>query len=232
MIKIQNTLNVERLFLTWQSNTDRHKRYFVGSIIKTKSDTYEFSYSVETPDFTEACNAGFVGYPAFKLNDSVYSNDVMTTFMKRLPPRSRRDFTKYLSSHHLSSTSIVNDFELISHTGIQLPSDGFDLVPDLSEAIIPFDYLLEIAGTRYHMDFDQVQALDEGIEVSFQCEDENKVDSNAVAIFIGDKKLGFINRLMCKSIRAILCNGSIKGYVAKKSGTPERPLIYIMISAR
>jgi hypothetical protein len=232
MITIQNILNIQTLFLTWQSNEDRNKRYFVGSLHKNEAAEYSFSYSIGSADFMEAERQGFTGYPAFKISDAVYKNNVLSTFTKRLPPRSRRDFTTYLGNHFLSSNIVTDDFALISHTGIQLPSDGFDLVPDLSEASLPFDYLMEIAGTRYNLTYEDFSQIELGSVVLFMCEDDNPYDCSAVGVYIGDKKVGFINRLMCSSIRNLLDNSDLTILVAKKSGTVERPLLHVMISAR
>jgi len=82
----------------------------------------------DSQDYVDAIKNGFTGYPAFGLNKGPFTNNVMDTFMKRLPPRSRRDFGKFLANHHLSENFDGSDFDLIVHTGISLPSDGFDLL--------------------------------------------------------------------------------------------------------
>lgn len=232
MITIRNYLNVETMLLTWQSSRDRSQRYFVGIVKKQGNGSYSFRYLTETKEFQKALDNGFAGYPAFKISEQEYTNDVLTSFRKRLPPKSRRDFSKYLEQHNLLSDFSGDDFQLMSHTGIQLPSDGFDLIPDLSEANIPFDYIMEVAGTRYQMTFDEVSEIPIGEEVELRCEDENSYDCNAVAIYLEEKKIGFINRLLCCSIRTLISTKSLTCRVAKKSGTQERPLIYIIISAR
>ncbi len=226
---IEYLLHVNTLFLTWQSNSDR-KRYLVGELKKSK-DADEFSYLVDTEDYKKAHDNGFLGYPAFPLGSKTYTNNVMATFMKRLPPRSRRDFTKYLKNNQLPETFKGNDFELITHTGIMLPSDGFDLIPDLSKATVPFDYVMEVAGTRHHLSFDEVGAIKIGTPVQFECEDENEHDSNAVALLIDGKKIGYINKLICPSFRKLMSK-NISFQVLKTSGTLERPLIYVQFSVR
>ncbi|CAV18315.1 hypothetical protein [Vibrio atlanticus] len=230
MITIENPLHVETLFLTWQSNSDRNQRYLVG-VLKKAASGFEFSYLVDTPDYITALEHGFMGYPAFRLGGEVYTNDVMTTFMKRLPPRSRRDFRKYLTNHYLSENFDGSDFDLISHTGIQLPSDGFDLVPDLSEAQLPFDYLMEVAGSRYYITGDEAASIGIGTQVRFECENDNEFDCNAVALFIGTQPIGYINKLICPAFRELMTR-DISCHVAKVSGTVDRPLIFVMFSAK
>ncbi|EGQ9765881.1 hypothetical protein FWP32_00005 [Vibrio alginolyticus] len=230
MISIENSIHVNTLLLTWQSNKDRNQRYLVGQL-KRLSDDFEFSYLTETQDYNAALEAGFMGYPAFPLGNGPFKNDVMTTFMKRLPPRSRRDFKKYLSNHNLPETFEGSDFDLIAHTGIQLPSDGFDLIPNLEEAECPFDYMLELAGTRYHLTYEQTLELELGSNVQLQCEDDNAFDCKAIAVHSGDLLIGYVNKLMCSTIRSLMSR-EISCRIAKKSGTEERPLIYVLLSVR
>jgi len=227
---IENSINVNTLFLTWQSNLDRNQRYLVGAL-KRLSSGFEFSYLVETPDYEKALEQGFVGYPAFPLDKGPFTNDVMATFMKRLPPRSRRDFKKYLVNHHLPETFDGSDFDLIAHTGIQLPSDGFDLIPNLEEAEVPFDYLMEVAGTRYYLSYDQVSEIEPNSRVELKCEDDNQFDCNAVSVELGGVVIGYVNKLFCKTVRKLM-GKSLDCTVAKVSGTRDRPLIYVMLSAK
>jgi hypothetical protein len=231
MITIQNTLKVNSLFLTWQSNESQKNRYFVG-VVSKDGDTYNLRYLINTAEFKRAEEAGFQGYPAFKVNDKTYTNNVMTTFMKRLPPRSRRDFSKYLNQHHLSNDFSGSDFELISHTGIQLPSDGFDLIPDLSEAEIPFDYMMEVAGTRHNITYEQFQTIKLKDEAILQLEDDNQFDCNAIAVYISGIRVGYVNKILCSSIKELLNRKCIQTIVSKKSGTTARPLLYLMLSAK
>lgn len=228
MNTIENSIQVNTLFLTWQSNLDRHERYLVGAIKRLDSD-FEFSYLKETQDYEDAVKLGFVGYPAFPLAKDKFTNNVMGTFMKRLPPRSRGDFKKYLVNHFLPENFDGNDFDLIAHTGIQLPSDGFDLIPDISEAKIPFDYLMEVAGTRYYLNHEKVSDIKIGSHVDLKCEDENEFDCNAIAMMIDNQVIGYVNKLFCLTIRKLMkrrysCN------VVKKTGTEERPIISVIFS--
>lgn len=229
MIMIENSIHVNTLFLTWQSNLDRNQRYLVGSL-KRLSSGFEFSYLVKTLDYENALAQGFQGYPAFPLDKGPFTNDVMATFMKRLPPRSRRDFKKYLLNHHLPETFDGSDFDLIAHTGIQLPSDGFDLIPNLEEAALPFDYMMEVAGTRYYLSYEQVSEIEPNSIVELKPEDDNEFDCNAVSVELDGVIIGYVNKLFCKTVRKLM-NKNLNCFVAKVSGTLERPLIYVMVSA-
>lgn len=230
MTMTEHLLHVNTLFLTWQSKveSDRNQRYLVG-MLQNNAGNFEFSYLTNTTDYQNACEQGFVGYPAFRLNEQVYNDGVMATFMKRLPPRSRRDFKQYLLNHHLPADFSGSDFDLITHTGIQLPSDGFNLIPNFSEANIPFDYLMEVSGTRHYLTYEEVENIQVGTNVQLECEDDNIYDSNAIKLSISGQKIGYINKILCPAIRTLLLR-KISCVVEKISGTEERPLIYIMFS--
>ncbi|CAM4040409.1 HIRAN domain-containing protein [Vibrio neonatus] len=232
MTTINNFIDINTLFLTWQSDNERNHRYFVGVINKITYDSYSFTYLVNTSDYDKAISLGFKGYPAFKLSNDIFTNEVLESFRKRLPPKSRRDFSKYLQQHNLPTDFSGDDFQLISHTGIQLPSDGFDLVPDLSEAEVPFDYVTELAGTRYYKTYDEVAEIDLGSNVTLIREDCNKKDPQAICVEYRGKKIGYINRLLCPTLRTLMIDKSITCAIVKKSGTEDRPLLYVLISAR
>lgn len=232
MILVNNALDISTLLLVWQSNVNRHQRYRVGKVVRLENEQFAFSYDVGTDDYKTACAEGFTGYPAFKLDEQVFTNNVIDTFMKRLPPRKRKDFKKYLRNQCLPEKFEVNDFVLIAHTGVRLPSDGFDLIPDLSEAPIPFDYLTEVAGTRYDLSYSEFDALTLGAHVYFEPEPDNEYDENAIAVYCGKVRVGYVNRLLCSTLSQLLATREVTAVIAKKSGTKERPLLYLMLMVR
>lgn len=232
MIYVHNLLKTDTLYLTWQSNINKKSRYCVGTIKRMYTDEVEFSYNTGTTQFEEALKEGFKGYPAFKISNEPYTMGVLSTFMKRLPPRSRKDFKKYLVNHHLDIDFSGTDYELISHTGIQLPSDGFDIIPDLSDAQIPFDYMMEVAGTRHNLSLEDFESLPIGSSIQLESEPENEWDCDAIAMYSNSKKIGYLNRLLCKSMRNLIEHKSLTCLVAKKSGNESRPLIHALIQVR
>jgi hypothetical protein len=164
-----------------------------GKIVQHDDDQYTFSYNTNTDEFAAARREGFNGYPAFRLKENDFSNNVIDTFMKRLPPRKRRDFKTYLRNQCIPELFEVNNFVLMAHTGIKLPSDGFDLIPDLTATPLSFDYVTEIAGARYDLSYEDSQTLNLGSEVHFTAEPDNQYDVNAMQVFCGEKRIGYLN---------------------------------------
>lgn len=230
MITLVNLLEVNILFLTWQAQNGRGRRLVVGKIVKDKFNHCNFSYTLDTDDYNSAVTAGFTGFPAFKIQNDPHLN-VLETFMKRLPPRNRNDFKKYLISHFLPENFSGDDFSLLAHTSAKLPSDGFTLIPDLSEPILPFDYVMEVAGTRYHTDHIDLEKLHIGCAVDIVLENSNNQDPNAIALYSLGKKIGYVNRLLCSCFRQLEANHQLKAEILKIIPDNDRPLIYTIIRA-
>lgn len=229
MLTIENYVQVNTLFLTWQTSHDRRQRYIVGEVRKTEQG-YCLVYSTDTDDFNEARSKGFEGYPAFPLTEKTYNNDVMATFMKRLPPRTRTDFKDYLQSHHLPPSFDGDDFLLITHTGIRLPSDGFNLVPKLSEASIPFDFVMPLAaGSHYLKDYEKPDSIEVGQVLRLVAESDNEHDTNAVKVMLEDTQIGYVIRPLSQTVNDLL-RRNVTCQVARKTRIESKLMIYLMIS--
>lgn len=234
MIVIQNYIEQGQLLLTWQSPEPSRKRYCVGTVTLEDNGNCTLTYNIESPAFAEAKENGFTGYPAFNLADNHKFNDVLDTFSRRLPPKSRTDFKKFLSNNCLPENFCGSNFSLIAHSGIRLPGDTFDLIPDFSSLTRPFDYLHEIAGTRYSIrdhliTFEQLRQIPTNHKLDLVMEPENEKDSNAIAFYYNDKKIGYVNRVLSEEVAKYISNDKITAILARQNGTEDRPLIYAML---
>lgn len=214
------------LWLTWQPKSGG-ERFAVGEILSLENGRVLFHYLSETDGFAKAIDKGFEGYPAFKINQRYHDKNVIEAFIRRLPPKSRGDFDLYLRQHFLSAPFQGSDIALLAYTGAKLPSDGFSLVPNFDVSDNGFEYLLEVAGTRYQAGID-IDLIGIGDEVNFSTEPENEHDGNAIAIFHEGTRIGYVNKLLCPLIHAKIADSSIKAAVAKKAGTDDRPLLYVL----
>ncbi|MFV0576016.1 MAG: HIRAN domain-containing protein [Vibrio sp.] len=233
---IKKPINVNTLFLTWHPRGDSSRRYNVATLIRKEDDNVEFLYNKGSTDFEDAINAGFTGYTAFPIHDQdVYDHTVMSMFMNRTPPRSRGDFKKYLMSHQVDPEFNGDGFQMICHTGVGLPNDDFNVIPDLSQAERPFEYRLEVAGTRHvirsgeGITREELREIELETEATFEFEPNNVADSNAIAILVNNKKVGYVNRILCSAIKQFIDEDRITAKIVRVSGTEERPIIYILI---
>ncbi|QWF71803.1 hypothetical protein KEF85_04845 [Methylomonas paludis] len=215
-----------RLLLVWQTPEGKSRsRFVVGEICRNDND-YIFRYLVDNADFTQAKQEGFLGYPAFRKLNQEYTEGVLETFLRRVPPRKRGDFHKYLELWRLAADVEISDFALLGHTGAKLPNDGFSLVNPFDGVNAPYEFYIEVAGFRYYQEIN-LSDLEVGMAVSFIVEPENPCDNQAVRIDVMGKKMGYVNKTQCAAFRHWLKTCVITAEIERINGTEARPLIYI-----
>lgn len=228
---IQHVHEPSRLVLAWQAADERgnRTRFAVGEITKREGN-YVLRYYSDTPDVVKAKELGYEGYAAFDVKKSEHTKDVLSAFMRRLPPRSRSDFDQYLQGLRLTPTATLSDFGLLGYSGAKLPSDGFSLVDTLEGAGTPGEFLLELAGYRYYPP--QLTDSDIGAEVSLVLEPTNPVDQGAVAVHYNDRKIGFINRLRTPVIKQWMASGRTSAVIERFNGRLDKPRAFIFLRVK
>ncbi|HGT8908484.1 TPA: HIRAN domain-containing protein [Escherichia coli] len=88
-----------------------------------------------------------------------------------------------------------------------------------------------MAGTRYQEGLDLSKVM-VGDLVKLVPEEDNPVDPHAIAVVHESGKLGYINKVLCKKLKQKIAKHKISAFVAKKNGTPERPLVYLLVECR
>lgn len=233
MNQIEHVIEPNRLWLAWQSpdapGRDRARRV-VAEIVRENSDNVVFRYLENNADFQEARNNGFKGFPAFDIRASEHRTGVLDAFVRRLPPRKREDFSDYLVTHRLPKKFSGSDMALLGYTGAKLPGDGFEIVPDLTNARPPLELLLEVAGFRYQGL--SIQDLMIGAGVQFFPEPENSVDSQAIVIKYNDIRIGYVSKPYIAAMRGWLQNYHVEALIERLNGKPERPLVYLLVTVR
>ena len=178
--------------LVWQAPDGSDRSLLPVGELREQDSVVTFRYLTSSEDFRKAKELGFVGYPAFRKFEGVYTDGVMDSFLRRLPPRSRGDFSKFLAQWCLPATATLSDFALLAYAGGKLPSDGFSVLWPLDDIKAPGEILLEVAGFRY-----QGVRLDElsvGMPVSFVSEPENPMDALALSVEVAGRRIGYVKR--------------------------------------
>ena len=229
---IEHLIEPDRLLLSWQAQESKNRsRYVVGELVR-KEGKVILNYFNGSEDFNQACQDGFTGHPAFCIKGKgiVYDDSVLEAFIRRLPPRSRSDFYRYMELRGLNPNAEISDFALLGYVGARLPDDGFELVHPFDNATQPFEFITEVAGFRHESEIkpDEI-ALDDSVQ--FIPEPENPHDSNAIRIEMAGRKLGYVDRGRLDLFHRLLNTGHrITGNVMGKNGTENRPLVYIFTS--
>lgn len=229
MNHIEHIIEPERLVLAWQSPSDEdRKRRVVGELLRQDNNVL-LNYFVNSDDFQKATEAGFSGYPAFKVSHKQFTDRVIDILARRLPPRSRSDFDDYLRKFRLFDDVDLSDFALLGYTEARLPGDGFSIVNDYANAVPPFEFVTELAGFRFY-DGMQMKVRDVvGRRVEFVPEPENKHDENAVCVGVDGQKLGYINRIQAPSFLSWLGKHEVEGSIDRCEVSGDVPRGYIFV---
>ncbi|PXX96309.1 HIRAN domain-containing protein [Halomonas sp. LBP4] len=227
---IEHLVEPRRLLLYWQARESKNcSRYRVGQLVKRDGQVV-LQYDLDGSEMAEAREMGFQGYPAFPLKQAEHSHQVMDAFMRRLPPRSRRDFSRYLELRAIPAAAEVSDFALLGYSGAKLPNDGFELVHPFDEPPEAFEMLLEVAGFRHDHESEAAAGeLREGSTVQFVAEPGNPFDSEAIRMENAGRKLGYVPRGHLDMLHRMLGQGArLEGVIFRINGTDNRPLVYVL----
>lgn len=230
---ISHIIEPSNLYLCWQGpEKGGRSRYIVGELLR-KGEDVAFRYLVESDDFKRASEIGFTNYPAFrKVNSSLIERGVLESFMRRLPPRTRGDFGKYLEQFRIPSDMQISDFALLGYTGAKLPTDGFSIVFPFGEYRKECEFMMEVAGYRYSksIELDSIRIND---PVSIKPDIDNEHDKEAVSIVYKSKKIGYIPRSLLPSFKTWFKEkAKIFVNIERINGSANRPLIYLFVSVK
>ena len=227
---IKHIVEPDRLLLSWQAKSER-LRMFVAEL-KRNGDDGNLVYLKESEDFSKAQILGFEKYPGFDTEKDVHEN-VLGSFMKRLPPRSRGDFSRFLDALRIKSDAEVSNFALLGYSGAKLPDDDFTIIHPFKNASPPFELMLFVQGYRYYKDQLPSNALSQDMQAGFEAEPDNPKDPEAIKIIINDVKVGYVNRGLTGSFHEWMQAGlAISAYVERINGIEQNPEIYLYVSVK
>jgi hypothetical protein len=228
---IRHICEPSRLLLAWQAPDPggERTRFAVAELVPDRADCI-LRY-IDGPEMQRAEELGFVGYPAFNIDQSEHQGGVLAAFLRRLPPRARPDFAAYKAQFRLGPNLQLSDFALLAYTGAKLPSDGFSLVDTFDGMCPPCEIVLEVAGYRHYADkLSAPPAIGEAIELV--AEPENEVDKNAIAMKIGGQTIGYVNRLQTAAFHRWMQEKDVDVVLERLNGPIDRPRAYVFVSIR
>ena len=230
MPEVNHIFEPSRLFLAWHhlGEKSQRPRRIVGELYKSGS-SISFRYLRDTEDYKLAEKEGFIGFPAFARSNAIYE-DALDAFTKRIPPRKRADFDRYLSQYGLSANFNGSILSLLGYTGARLASDSFELCPDYSDITLPADLVIELAGANYHIAEKPLPA--EGDTVEFFEEPDNEYDENAIAAYCQQTKIGYISRPLTHGFSELIKKTKIEGQILKSSRQQDKVQILVLVKCR
>ena len=231
MNPLRHLVEPSSLFMTWQPSDEgapTRTRRVIGEVARDGAGIV-FRYLKGTQDFSAAENAGFKGFPAFRLENLETREGVRESLMRRLPPRNREDFVDYLRSHALPAPFALSELALLGYTGARLPSDGFALVPDFPPEAHPCEYIMELAGTR-HVFNGNLADLRVGDTVTIRTDPTNPVEADSLMVYHRDQPIGYVNRALKAMVYRWLATERLSAVIERLNGKPDRPLVYVRVS--
>jgi hypothetical protein len=230
---IEHIHEPKRLLLVWQAAELPRTRRAVAELVQpaAASSRVMFRYLIDTADFQLAQQEGFVAFPAFRKTDQSYDLGVIETFARRLPPRTRGDYSQYLEQFRLRSDTSITDMALLGYTGAKLPSDGFSILDPLEDVLKPCEMMIEVAGFRHTATISRDQ-LAIGSRAALREEPDNPYDANALAVYLGEQRIGHVPRQQATALRALMRNNALEMMIERINGQPERPLVYLFARIR
>ena len=230
---IEHIVEPDKLLLSWQTSIpgENRLRMFVAELVR-RGDDADLVYLKESEDFSRAQRLGFKDYPGFAIGKDVHKN-VLVSFMKRLPPRSRGDFVRFLEALRIKSgaKAEITDFALLGYSGAKLPDDDFTVVHPFENATAPFELMLSVQGYRYYKDQLPLASLTVDMQARFEAEPDNQYDPKAIRIIINDAIAGYVCRGLTSSFHKWMQSGlAISAYVERKNGAEQNPEIYLYVS--
>ena len=229
---IEHIVEPKKLLLSWQTQSNKGRgRMFVAELIRNGTDA-DLLYLQDSDDFKNAVSFGFENYPGFPAKQQKYEK-ILFAFMKRLPPRSRGDFGKYLDALRIPNNAEISDFALLGYSGAKLPDDGFTVIHTFENAVPPFEFLLNVQGYRYYAEQVPSDRIELGQEATFQAEPENKSDPKAIKVIIGGTHADYVCRGLTDSFhRWFAADYKITASIERINGTTDRPDIYLFVSVK
>lgn len=227
---VEHVLEPHRLLLVWQGPEGSSRtRHTVAELLHAPAGATKLRYLDGTEDLEQAQEDGFVSFPAFRKLGREYDQGVVETFMRRLPPRSRGDYARYLERFRLRPDTRISDFALLAYTGAKLPSDGFSILNPLLNLTPPCEILLEVAGFRHTAEL-PLGAISVGMRATLEPEPDNLHDVNAVIVQIDGKKIGHVPQQQAAAIGDWLRDERpLQAHVERINGTRERPLVFLFV---
>jgi len=229
---IEHIIEPQRLLLSWQPKDSQHRqRMLVAELRQNKNDNADLIYCTQSQDFLNAQKIGFPGYPGLGTDVAIHEN-ILTPFIKRLPPRTREDFGRFLEALRIKSDSEISDFALLGYSGAKLPDDDFTVIHSFENASPPFEFMLSVQGYQHYEKLLPFKPLID-MSATFEPEPDNPYDTQAIKVIINGVMAGYVCRGLTTSFRRWLqSNLTISAYVERINGTEQKPRVYLYVSVR
>ena len=225
---ITDIVHSEFIDLIWKS--PEGNRFCVGKLYRND----KFEYIKDNP---AAYQAGFTCYPAFAIftqSEITEYPEPIKVFARRLPPKSRSDYSRFLALYGLDYKSEfvknISDFDLLAYTGAHLTDNPFSFANPFVGCEPPFQFVMQAAAfDRYGKNLKDEELLKQNF--SFNVESENPIDQQALAIRVGKEKIAYVPRSYTEVFHKWLKIGfKVNLSAFRINGTETHRYLYLFVS--
>lgn len=214
---------IKKIYISWRKKPS-DRRFLVALLQRTNSGNMSFKY---LEDYEKAKKEGLTNIIGFgKDAEKLTSNELAIIISLRLVSKDKEDKEEFLE--FWEAEKVNDDFLLLALTQGKSPSDNFEFLADytrLNQKKINF--VTDISGLS-HLKID-ASFVKEGDTLTYKLEKDNEIDSNAIAVYKEEVKLGYIKRahniLFTKNttlkltVKTVYSNGIIKQIFIKTTNT-------------
>ncbi|MCG6350460.1 HIRAN domain-containing protein [Vibrio fluvialis] len=193
---------MKSVFVTWKDINDG--MWYPVAKLTRDHNGYRLSYT------KGAEHANFIPFPRMSDMTKVYfSNDLFSFFQNRLLPKNRPEFRKMLNWSDMSIEE-YDELDMLSISGGARKTDQFRITP-LPDRTEDNKYVIKFFtnGVSHLPDHNltRIALLETNEMLSFEYEDDNEFDSNAVLVTTVDDqkvKVGYCPKYLNSDIRELL----------------------------
>lgn len=181
--------SISNIYLSWRKGKGG-RRHIVGILKNNSTEGIRFEYLKE--NLPKAFADGFAPYVDFPDVGKIYTLNVVEIFAQRLMQTERADIQKYYDFWELDKEFLDDKYYMLAYTQGMLSTDNFEFLADFYPK---FDlrFVSEISG----LSSKKLQAgtVDPEDELRWVKEPNNQFDKDAVMVFKGDTKIGYVKRI-------------------------------------
>jgi hypothetical protein len=182
---------IRNIFISWRKKAGE-RRYIIARIKRT-ANGISFEY---LKDFEKAKKDGLDYFFGFKEEKKLNPDDIYKLLSLRVISKERPDRNELLS--FWEADGVEDTFELLGLTQGKSPTDNFEFLADfLTDKNKKLTFVTDLAGLS-HLKI-KSGTIKKGDELEYKHEPSNKHDKKAVAVYMGDIKIGYIKQIHTKA---------------------------------
>jgi hypothetical protein len=210
---------IKKIYISWRKKPGE-RRFLVALLQRTNGGNISFKY---LDDFETAKEQGLNNIIGFGRDAERLTSEQLSIIIRlRLVSKDKEDKNELLQ--FWEAGDVTDEFMLLALTQGKSPSDNFEFLGDYSRLETKkINFVTDLSGLSHNTLAPSI--IKEGDILTYKQENTNTFDTNAIAIYKGNDKIGYIKRvhnLLFKQhtdlqliVKTVYSNGIIKQIFVK-----------------